>query len=247
MQAHILEVIFHFQGKEDTFYPVLLQNETENILVDVGYPGFLPLLEKALQLRALSFQDLTGILLTHHDIDHVGALFELKGKYPHLKTYSSKVEANYISGKIKSARLQQAEDLQATLPPDRQAGGLAFQEFLKNYKPVQVDVAFSGEEEPEIFSGATVIHTPGHSPGHFSIYLPKSKTLITGDAVVLENGELEIANPHFTFDLAQAVASIQRLSQLKSEHLICYHGGSVHGNIQERLQAVVTQYAHAVA
>ncbi|MGV3539762.1 MAG: MBL fold metallo-hydrolase [Rufibacter sp.] len=245
MQAHIIEIDFEFNGKPDTLYPVLLVSPEQKILVDGGYAGFLPKLEEALQKCGYSLPELTGLLLTHHDLDHVGALYELKEKYPHLKIYSSAVEARYISGQQKSARLQQAEDLQPFLPADQKQGGLAFQEFLRSYQPVPVDVIFPAEEEPEIFGGAKVIFTPGHTPGHFSLYLPESKTLIAGDAVVVEGGELEIANPTFTLDPAQAVASVQRLSQLELDHLICYHGGLVQGNLQESLQKLAAKYSVA--
>lgn len=38
-------------------------------------------------------------------------------------------------------------------------------------------------------------------PGHISLFLTKTNSIVTGDAAVIENGELVIANPQFTLDL----------------------------------------------
>lgn len=52
---------------------------------------------------------------------------------------------------------------------------------------------------------SNICFTPGHTPGHISLYFLQSKTLVAGDAVVIENGVLDIANPQFALDLEAAV------------------------------------------
>lgn len=59
--------------------------------------------------------------------------------------------------------------------------------------------------------GIWIVATPGHMPGHISIYVRERKTLISGDALVVENGELAIANPQYTLDLVEAKKSIKKL------------------------------------
>lgn len=243
MKAYPLDIKFSRQGLEEVIYPVLLQHGTNLVLVDCGYPGFMPLLEEALQQMGYSLKDLTGILITHHDIDHVGALAEIKDQYQHLKIYASATEAAYINGTQKAARLQQAEDLQPNLPAEQQEGGLAFQEYLKSVRPVEVDVLVSDTAETELFPGTFAIPTPGHTPGHISLYLPQTKVLIAADALVVENGALEIANPNFTLDLPAALTSIKRLADLEIEHLYCFHGGYVEGNIKKQMQQLLARYS----
>ncbi|MNW32277.1 putative metallo-hydrolase YflN [compost metagenome] len=88
-----------------------------------------------------------------------------------------------------------------------------------------------------------IIHTPGHTPGHISIYLEASRTLIAGDAVVIEaNGELGIANPQYTLDLAEAVRSVQHLIDYEIDTLICYHGGIFSGEVRPALQRLLRSY-----
>lgn len=44
------------------------------MLADCGYAGFLPFIEDAMQASGLSPEALTGVIVTHHDHDHMGAL-----------------------------------------------------------------------------------------------------------------------------------------------------------------------------
>ena len=73
--------------------------------------------------------------------------------------------------------------------------------------------------------GCRVIATPGHTPGHCSLYLPGLRAVVTGDAAVLEAGTPVVANPQFALDLPQAEASLQKLLALDADCWLCYHGG----------------------
>lgn len=243
MNVCVLEVTFSFHGKEDALYPVILSNSSETILVDCGYEGFMPMIEDAAQLHGLSLQHLTGIIVTHHDMDHVGGLHEIKAKYPSVKIYSSDIEEKYISGKAKSLRLQQAESIFSTLPEDQKQGALNFQEMLKNIKPVDVDITFSEDEAPNFFGGIKIVNTPRYMPGHISIYLEEHKILIASDALVVEDGAFEIANPDFTLDLEKAIESVRKLSTYEIDEVICYHGGIIKGNILHKLNRLLTKYS----
>ena len=101
----VLDIQFEFQGAADHIYPVLLLNESDAVLVDCGYPGFMGLIESAMKRHGVSAADLTKIVLTHQDDDHMGAASEFVGKYPHIQIAASAVEAPYISGAKKNLRL----------------------------------------------------------------------------------------------------------------------------------------------
>jgi glyoxylase-like metal-dependent hydrolase (beta-lactamase superfamily II) len=79
-------------------------------------------------------------------------------------------------------------------------------------------------------------------PGHISLYITASKTLIAADAVVYEEGELEIANPAFTLDLQEAIESVKKLQQLEIDTIVCYHGGIVTEQIQQKLENLLARY-----
>lgn len=244
MQCHILEIAFPFNGETNFLYPVVLQNEHHVLLVDCGYAGFLPLLEKALSYHQLSVHQLTGIIITHHDIDHMGAAAELKKNNPALQIYSSAIEAPYINGQKKSLRLVQAEQTLDSLPHDYKPGAMQFIENLKNVQTVHVDQLLTLDHEVAWLNDVEIRHTPGHMPGHISIYLRQSKTLIAADAVVIENGILEIANPQFTLDIDEALHSIEKLKQLEIDRMICYHGGLLETDIAYHLEQLLMRYNH---
>lgn len=241
-QLIILDLSFDYNGILQTIHPVLLQDEHHLLMVDCGYPGFLPLIEKKAREKSIDLNMLTGIIITHNDIDHNGGLFEVKEKYPHAMVYASVKEAPAVSGKEKSARLLQAEALFPTLPAEHQPGARAFQQMLEAIRPVPVDHILQDDAILTFCGGISIIPTPGHTPGHISLYLKKSKTLITGDVVVIENGILNIANPQFAIDLAQAVASVKKLQYYDIEKLVCYHGGILTENIQGQITYLLQKY-----
>lgn len=243
MNVHALEVRFNVEGNENVLCPVILECDHSVVLVDCGYPGFANLLETAAGVHGITLQQLTGVIITHHDIDHYGCLYELKELHPKLKVYCSAEDEPYIGGTAKSLRLQQAEDTYASLPDDQKAGAFHFQEMLRNVKAVPVDGTFKDGDEISFCSGVRIVSTPGHMPGHISLYIRENNTLIAGDAVVFENGKLGIANPDYTLDLKTAVASIRKLQRLQIDKIICYHGGVVTGDINKQFEKLVAAYA----
>lgn len=244
MRLHVLSVAYEFEGKQDCLYPVLLQSEKELVLADCGYGGFLPKLEAAANVHGLSLSGLTGIVITHHDIDHVGGLHELKTRYPSIKVYSSELDKPYIEGVKPSLRLQQAEALFDALPDEYKPGAVAFQKLLKTVKPVRIDDVLPSDGALPFLPGVKVITTPGHMPGHISLYVEEGQTLIAADALVIENGELEIANPQFTLDLKAALQSVKKLSRLTPRQIICYHGGSLRENTAQRFKNLLIKYGN---
>jgi len=222
----ILDIPVKFGDMEEVIHPVILMYAKEMILVDCGYIGFMPKIEGAIQARGLDCSQLTKILITHHDHDHMGALADFKQKYPQIQVVASSIEAPFIAGETKSMRLEQAEALQnAALTEEQKAFGEAFCNILRSVKPVAVDITVHDGQIMDWCGGCEIISTPGHTPGHITLYLKKHRTIITGDAAVLENNELVIANPQFTLDMESASQSLAKLQSFEADKYICYHGG----------------------
>lgn len=233
-----LEVKFDFAGATNTIYPVILSDEEEMVLIDCGYPNFLPLVKAASESNGLDISKLTKIIITHHDFDHMGALAEFKRAYPQIKVLSAVEDEKYVSGKEKSLRLQQAEGIYESLPEDQKEGAMGFQKLLESIENTDVDVCLKDKDFFSCCGGVEVIATPGHMPGHISIYVRDSKTLIAGDALVIENDELVIANPQYTLDIEEAKKSIKKLLNYNIDRVICYHGGIYTKNVKEALEKI---------
>ena len=81
----VIEIKYTVDGNENIIYPVVLLDDQNMVLVDCGFYGFLPLIEKAFEEKGLDINQLTHIVITHHDLDHMGSLKALKQKYPKAK------------------------------------------------------------------------------------------------------------------------------------------------------------------
>ena len=78
--------------------------------------------------------------------------------------------------------------------------------------------------------GLTIVATPGHTPGHISVYDEVGGILVAGDAVGTVGGPLAGSNPQFTADATAARASVIKLGKLAFETLLVGHGEPIlHG------------------
>lgn len=223
-----LTITLPFGDTEETVYPTLLWDGDAVVLVDCGFIGALSLLEGELMRHGLTVEQVTGLVLTHHDHDHMGSAAALKRRNSRIRIYASPWEAPYISAREKPLRLQQAEALQKTLPPDQQAFGEAFCEMLRRVEPVEVDCLLEDGERLSWCGGCRVLYTPGHTPGHISLYLEQVDSVITGDAFALENGTPVLANPQFALEPVQAEVSMEKLLSMGAKAYYCSHGGIYH-------------------
>jgi glyoxylase-like metal-dependent hydrolase (beta-lactamase superfamily II) len=235
-----LTLRYDINGQVTELHPSLIRSEDKIWLVDCGYEGSLPMIKTAVSQHGVDISELEGIIMSHDDIDHLGGLKEIKDAYPSIKVLSSEIEAPYISGSLRSLRIQQAEELFPYLPEEHKEWALSFQEQLRSIKRVPVDQTFSFDAE--ISEGIQIVNTPGHTPGHISIYLPDLKTLIASDAIVFENGQLDIANPGFCLDLPAALESVRKIAGLHIASIYCYHGGPVFEGVAEKLEDLLGRY-----
>lgn len=194
------------------------------ILVDTGIP------RQAERLRTAA-EDLFGagakpefIVLTHGHFDHAGSALDLAEMWD-VPIYAHGLEMPYLTGR------------DAYPPFDPTVGGpLAF--VLRFYPSNKFDLGpriheLSELEQP-ILGEWTVIETPGHSPGHVSLWREKDKVLIAGDALTTVDvnhwmGPLkgpDVFPTAFTAscDFDAVKRSMQVLAALRPRVLACGHG-----------------------
>lgn len=221
-----LPIEFEFNGQKNCIYPSLIILKNELTLVDTGYTNFLPLIENEILKHEYEMKDLKNIIVTHYDDDHIGSLYNFKEKYPWINIIASEIESKYISGEMKSERLIQDEEMLENMPNKDIEFGEWFIQQLTNLKHVSIDEKVH-DGDMILDNKCRVIATPGHTSGHISLYFPSLKSVITGDAAVYENHQLNIANPHFCLNAEKAQQSLRKIKNLKAETYYCYHGGKV--------------------
>lgn len=234
---HILRLVKDFGAFKSEVNPVLFVDNDERILFDAGYPGQAEDIARELARHGLAVKDLTMIVVSHHDHDHVGSLLALKMMHPAVRIVAGRSEADYVAGKKVSMRLQQAEEHNKTLVGSEREFGERFAAYLKTIDICPVDrLVDDGERLSE---SVKVVATPGHTPGHISLYVEDRGIFVAGDATAVENGQLILPNPQFTLDMNAALASIRKIQGLKISEIINYHGGVYSGNVADALEGVL--------
>lgn len=230
-----LELTMDFLGGPSAIHPTLVWDEQDAILIDTGMPGQLEAVREACRGAGVPLERLTRILLTHQDIDHIGGLPELLRAVGHdVEVLAHPLDRPYIEGEktpIKMNPERMAERIK-DLPADRRA---QVEAVMANPPHAHVDRTVEDGEVLPYCGGITVIHTPGHTPGHISLYLQRSRTLVAGDAVVSERGRLEGPRAGATPDMDTAIRSLAKLAPLDIASAITYHGGVVTRGAAQRL------------
>lgn len=219
----MLELEMNFMGNASTIHPTLLFDDNEAILVDVGMPGQLEAIQTAMEKAGVPFDHLKAVILTHQDIDHIGSIEQVLAakKVP---VYAHALDKPYIEGDKEPIKMnrERIEQMLANLPEDVRERAKA---MFGNVPTAKVDHTVEDGEVLPFFGGITVIFTPGHTPGHISLYHNATKTLITGDATVSQAGKILGPNEHATPDMPSALQSHKKFTAYDIDRVICYHGG----------------------
>src|SRR5829696_4302247 len=206
---------------------LIVDEQNGNTLVDAGLPGQAEAIGAALLEAGTGVRDLRRIIFTHQDLDHVGsgaALVRQSGAW----VLAHSADSPHIEGSIRPLKFT----------PEMLEQRPQMREVLERLEPVGVDEHLEDGDRLDLAGGTRVIFTPGHTPGHLSLYLERPKVLVAGDALTAEGGHLNGPNPPLTLDVGEAVRSVRRLAELDVETIVCYHGGVVGEDANGQLQRV---------
>lgn len=223
-------------GIRDIFvnmYLVHVPAENGWVLVDAG------LKTSASKIRRLSehlfWPEIApkAILLTHAHFDHVGSLRQLADEWD-VPVYAHSMEEPFLSG------------ASSYPPPDPTVGGgmMAFMSWAYPKGPIDIsDRLYLLPEDGTIpfMSEWTYIHTPGHAPGHISLFRKRDGILLAGDAFVTTNQESamsvmtqkkELHGPpkYFTYNWVSAEESVKKLTGLDIQIAATGHGKPMTGD-----------------
>lgn len=216
------------------------------VLVDTGMPESANRIIEMVEEHFGENSKPKAIILTHGHFDHVGAAVDIVAKWG-VQVYAHEAELPYVTGKLSYPE-----------PDGSVEGGLvAKMSPLFPNEPINL-----GNHVEPLPSDGTIphmngwkwIHTPGHSPGHVSLFRENDRALIVGDAFVTVKQEslykvmtqdLEFSGPprYLTTDWDAAKASVEKLHALQPTVAVTGHGQPVSGQLlSEGLDRLVREF-----
>jgi len=201
-------------------------------LIDTGFPKDARTVLDTLVANKIPLHAVRRIIVTHGDLDHTGGLAQIR-RATQARVVCHAVEKEFLEHPMRrrpAKWLLRVPFRLATLLP-----GLY-------QRPVTPDeLVVDGQELPE---GFTVVHTPGHTPGHISLVHRERRLLIAGDAISNRGGKLRAPSNGFTPDVDNAQRSIWRLAKRygdEIEMVVFGHGPPILSNGGKRVKGLASQ------
>jgi glyoxylase-like metal-dependent hydrolase (beta-lactamase superfamily II) len=210
--VHTFPLTFEQGDREVTIHPGGIETERGLVLLDVGPEATLDQLRAGLDAAGFAPADVATVLVTHHDWDHAAGL----------ASFQETADAVVLAHEREAPPVDGRSDTR---------GG-------NRYPPARVDVTFDAGVTLDTRAGpARVLPTPGHTPGHVSVYLPTGRFLFAADALTADADGLQGPSEQFTESMGEALSSAERLAALDIETTHCFHGGTVAAG-RDRIAAI---------
>ncbi len=184
--------------------------------------------------EGLSVSDIHTAIISHTHADHMGAIAYFRERLPGLTVVDHEVDAPYLRDNTLLNRAFDADLVAEHFPGER----FDILEFYAAFCPISETSPDRIVREGDVLGcgdyAFEVIHTPGHHPGHISLYEGNEKILFVGDMVGMEV-------PFYTPSSGGALgylASMEKYLALEVDLMIPSHGDLIE-NAREAIEGAV--------
>lgn len=214
----------------------LLEGPDGHTLVDTGMdtPGARGALRDGAERLGVSPESLTRVVLTHCHIDHFGLAGRVRawsGAAVWLHEREDRLLREFVHG-WPADRARAVGDFRRFGAHEAVAHEFvaATDRIHALYEDFRPDALLRGERgEVPGTGGWEYIHTPGHSPGHVTLYHPERQVLIAGDHVLPRISPNIGADMYAPDPLTDYLASLRRLRELPVTLVLPSHGAPFEG------------------
>jgi glyoxylase-like metal-dependent hydrolase (beta-lactamase superfamily II) len=227
----------------------LVHGDNDWLLVDTGWntPESFDALERQFKEIGVGFEDITQIVVTHFHPDHYGLAGRLK-ELSKAKLALHQIEEKFIASRylnMNSLLEQVAQWLLLNGVPEKESPFLqkASLQVRKFVSPALPDIALAGGEKITCGSFCfEVIWTPGHSPGHISLYEPEKKLFFSGDHILPTiTSNISLHPQSAENPLRDYLDSLKALESLDVDLILPSHE-HVFTGLQQRIEEIVQHH-----
>jgi len=210
--------IYLVPGANHSLFPycacLYLKGKDLRLLIDAGMgpANMTPYLKEGFDL----------VILSHCHLDHRLTL----SQFPPIPVWCHEMETVFLENRERF--LTSVGLLRGGIDMEKLYPGITIQEFSIQRKLNDGDSFNLGGLSLEVF------HTPGHTPGHLSFFIPEAKLVFSADITLTAFG------PFYGHDFSSindTIYSIRKLKALPAQTVITSHSGPYQENLTERYTA----------
>jgi Zn-dependent hydrolases, including glyoxylases len=207
-------------------------------LIDTGLPWQGRKILSSVRDAGLDPALIREIIITHADIDHYGGLKTIRQETG-ARLYVHAIEAMYFKG-----RWSRKPNLHDPLGVLYFPFHTLLTKIIFRMPQLRPDLLMVDEEQLE--NGLMVVHTPGHTPGHISLYSRERGVLFVGDLITNRGGKLALPPALFTPQMAIVKESIRKVARLKGVEVAGFgHGPALTAHAGDKIRELARQVAPA--